>query len=419
MFKKIAVNELKVGMFVARLDRPWSQHPFLRRSFMLDNSMDLALLKDSISDFVVIDTARSLDKSLEMDSEQRTLSSHNSVSEESASMNRQSTAMPQLVDSVVRSESPLHPEFDRARMTRHRCLQRVQVIYSSLMFGSGPDVNAWRQVVDEVVLSLNCHPSALICLLRLHRDSEYTYSHALSVSALMAGLSMQLGGDSKAAREAALAGLLLDVGMSAVPDFILNHDGPLGCEDIALIRKHPALGVGLLTESHIDAHILRVVQQHHERVDGTGYPTGLKAPQICELARMASICDTYDALCRDRSYKKAWDPSMVLAFMGRSCEKQFDQRIFRAFVDMLGFFPIGSLVRLMSGLIAVVIEQNPSSLLCPRVIPIFCTRKNLRVSVNPLDLADAQCVDKIVCRENSESWKFLKPDQMLGISPIQ
>ena len=151
---------------------------------------------------------------------------------------------------------------------------------------------------------------------------------------------------------------------------------------------------------------LEVVLHHHEKIDGSGYPHGLKGQQISLYAKMGAVCDVYDAITSNRPYKAGWDPAESLRKMAEWAPGHFDPTVFQAFVKSLGIYPIGSLVRLESGRLGVVVEQSEKSLLTPRVKVFFSTRANARIRTDVVDLSAPGCRDKIAQREDPAQWQF-------------
>jgi HD-GYP domain-containing protein (c-di-GMP phosphodiesterase class II) len=151
---------------------------------------------------------------------------------------------------------------------------------------------------------------------------------------------------------------------------------------------------------------LDVCLHHHEKVDGSGYPDRLRGNAISLYARMGAVCDVYDAITSDRPYKRGWDPSEALHKMAEWKDGHFDDRIFGAFVKSLGIYPVGSLVRLQSGRLAVILEQTDKSLVTPIVKAFFSTRSQARIAPVLIDLSRPGSSDGIASREDPEKWGF-------------
>ena len=215
-------------------------------------------------------------------------------------------------------------------------------------------------LVEQISASLARNGSALLGLARLKTKDEYTYMHSVAVCALMVALARQLG-LPRTVQEAGMAGLLHDIGKMAMPLDVLNKPGKLTEDEYAIMRSHPERGHAMLLAAltSVSDAALDVCLHHHEKVDGTGYPHRLAGERISLLARMGAICDVYDAITSNRPYKAAWTPRS-LARMAQ-WQGHFDTRLLHAFVRAVGIYPLGSLVRLQSGRLGVVIEIIRSS----------------------------------------------------------
>jgi len=180
------------------------------------------------------------------------------------------------------------------------------------------------------------------------------------------------------------------------------------------MRTHPARGHAMLVEGGTaSAAVLDVCLHHHEKVDGSGYPQRLKGEQISLIAKMGAVCDVYDAITSERPYKSAWDPGEALRKMAQ-WKGHFDTAVFQAFVKTVGIYPVGSLVRLQSGKLAVVAEQSTHSLLKPKVKVFFSTKSNMRILPELVDLGGPWCQDKVISCEDPEKWPFNDLEQLWG-----
>ena len=206
--------------------------------------------------------------------------------------------------------------------------------------------------------------------------------------------------------------MLHDIGKMAIPNTVLNKPGKLTDSEFATVRGHPEAGSRMLIESkQVSALVLDVCLHHHEKMDGSGYPHRLEGEQISLCARMGAVCDVYDAITSNRPYKQGWDPAESIRKMA-GWKGHFDPVVFQAFVKTVGIYPVGSLVRLESGRIGVVIEQQAKSLLAPRVKVFFSAKSKTPIPQEVLDLSKLLGRDKIVSRESAEEWGFRNVDEL-------
>ena len=398
MFKKIPVPRVTLGMYVHELCGSWMDHPFWKSGFLLEDAHDLERLQKSSVTEIWIDTSKGLDTQEGETGEQ--------VSERSEQL---------LLDAMVIRpvRESIAEELRRAAQICERSREAVASMFSEARMGQGINTEQARQVVTDIAESVLRHPNALLSIARVKQADEYTYMHSVAVCALMIALARQLDFTGDQVQEAGMAGLLHDVGKMAIDDAILNKPGSLSDDEFDQIKRHPEFGVRYLQKGTvpISRAVLEACYSHHEKIDGSGYPRGLRQEKISLLSRMAAVCDVYDALTSDRPYKQGWGPAETVQRMAQ-WKGHFDPRVFQAFVRSVGIYPVGSLVRLSSGRLAVVIEQNDQSLLAPKVKVFYSTKSGMHIEQAVVNLAAAHCNDAIAARESAEDWDFKDLDSL-------
>lgn len=384
MIKKIATAQLAVGMYIHALCGNWIDHPFWKERFLLSDPEDILRIERSAITEVLIDTAKGCDVSVA------------------------ALPAPALSDTSAPAGVPtpasMDAEVSRAFLICTRAKAAVTRMFNDARMGQAINTQESESLVEEISSSVMRHPHALISLSRLKTSDEYTYMHSVAVCALMIALARQLKLPDTWIREAGMAGLMHDIGKMTIGSDILNKPGRLTDPEYAAMRLHPEGGLRILQQSGVlNAAAYDVCLHHHEKFDGSGYPFGLQGEQISVLARMAAICDVYDAITSERPYKKAWGPAHSIREMA-SWSGHFDEQIFQAFVRTVGIYPVGALVRLQSQRIGVVIEQDEKSLLKPKIMLLISARTRMPLERLVLDLSKAGEEDKIVQIESAKDW---------------
>ena len=397
MLKKISVEQLKVGMYLKEFCGSWMEHPFWRSGFVISDPKDIqAILASSIKE-VWIDTGKGLD----VPADQCSTSEVQAQVEVEAQLH--------AAVSTPRDTAPVSVADELGRAA-HICLQSRQAVISMFeeaRMGKAVDTGGARQLVEDITDSVTRNPDALISLARLKTADAYTYMHSVAVCAMMVALARQLGLDAQQTRTAGIAGLMHDLGKAAMPMDVLNKPGKLTEAEFAIIKTHPQEGHRLLqTSANVDPMVLEVCLHHHEKTDGSGYPHGLKGDEISLFAKMGAVCDVYDAITSNRPYKSGWDPAHSLRKMAEWANGHFDPKVFQAFVRSLGIYPVGSLVRMSSGRLGVVVEQKGKSLTTPMVKVFFSTNSNDRIVPEMIDLSQPSTREHILSREDPSKWNF-------------
>lgn len=394
MLKKIPVDQLRIGMYLHKLDASWINHPFWRSAFLISQQADIDKLVSSSITHVIIDTSKGDDVAAP-DAEKTATSS---------------------VPPPVASKKQVTDIADELAQAARICAQanrEVKNMFQEARLGKVVDSELAMSLVADISSSVSRNSGALISLARLKNRDDYTYMHSVAVCGLMIALAMQLEMDEETVRLCGLAGLLHDIGKMDIPMSIINKPGKLTDDEFTLVRNHPQAGHAMLSRAK-DIHpmVLDVCLHHHEKISGNGYPHQLAGDQISIYARMGAICDVYDAITSERSYNKGWHPADALRSMSEWTNDHLDSRIFQAFVKSLGIYPVGSLVKLGSGRLAVVVDKNPAALLKPTVKAFFSTKSNTHIKPEIINLSHPGCQDKITAIEHPEDWHLPDINQL-------
>ncbi|HQX06243.1 MAG TPA: HD-GYP domain-containing protein [Zoogloea sp.] len=396
MLKKIPVTRLRPGMFIQELCGDWMSHPFWRAQFVLKGDGDLRRIVEAGIQHVYIDTARGLDDVDAVAADQVQAAVEQEI------VNAMSAPQEQIVRVSVREE------LARAKRVHDQAHKVVRTMMSDVRLGKAVSLDDAEPVVEAITGSVLRNGGALMGLIGIKNKDDYTFLHSVSVCTLMIAFGRSLGLDGDELRQGGIGGLLHDIGKMKVPDEVLNKPGRLTDAEFDLIKQHPGDGHAVLLETPgIGPIPLDITRHHHERLDGKGYPDRLAGDAISTMARMAAIVDVYDAITADRCYHKGMPAAEALRKMWEWSTDHFDQKLLQAFMRCVGIYPVGSLVRLESGRLGVVIEQNDGSLLTPKLRVFFSTKSNGYIKPELLDLGrklGSGGGDRIVSAEAPGKW---------------
>ena len=389
MLKTIPTDKVTLGMHIHALNGAWIDHPFWKTKFVLDDIADLNKLKASLVKEVVIDISKGND----IQPEQAT-----KVAPEAAPETPEPAVKP-----VVKKVSAVE-ERTQAKKIIQDSKKAITSMFNDARLGKAVNAEAAGSLVTEITASVSRNQNALISLVRLKTKDDYTYMHSVAVCAFMIALAKELGLNETETKQAGMAGLLHDIGKAGISLDVLNKPGALTDEEFDLVKKHPEQGHAMLIQAQIlDEVVLDVCLHHHEKINGAGYPHKLAGDTISLFAKMGAVCDVYDAVTSNRPYKAGWEPGISLQRMAQ-WEGHFEPDVFKAFVRSIGIYPIGSMVKLKSGRLAVVIDQNEKSLLAPMVKVFFSTKSKMRIPTEILDLSKPSANDSIASHEDPATW---------------
>lgn len=474
MLTKVDIRDLRIGMFVAEIDRPWTDTPFLLQGFLIEDAEQLAKLKE-LCKVVQVDRSRSVEgvfpEVRDTDTqphfvspsapEKRRRASGQTTRRPSASKfseaellildviqelgprdgmatsasvpadvvtqpglfeslreslgglfrRREGAAMPErrtagraadgaalspvrhdfipptVPVTVHRETKTMEAEMPQARQAFTQVEQLSRQLIDDIHAGRLFSVEEVEEVIDDVVASALRSPDALMLVTRLKEQDVAIYGHSLQVAVYLVAFGRHLGLQSEDLARLAMLGLFLDLGKTKVPADLLSRHGPLTPDEFALVKQHVAHGVALIRQiPDLHRNILDGVAQHHEREDGSGYPSGLRAEGISLYGRMAGIVDTFVAMTNPRPYEapiSAYEALRKISELGGSL---FHAPLVEQFVQTVGVFPVGSRVELSTGETAIVLRQSTVRRLKPKVLVIAGPDKVPLQSPTTLDL---------------------------------
>ncbi len=365
---KINVKDLKVGMHVSELDRPWIETTFLFQGFELKTAKDIKEVQRQC-DFVFIDVSKQ--------NKEQVISAKNTAYTKGWLADRK----------APERTSNFSNEFYQAETTFNKTRSLVKSFMEEVHLGRSINVQMAKDAVSECVQSIIKSPDALMWLTHLKNRDEYTSQHSMNVCILSIALGRQLGLTVKELEELGLCGMMHDMGKMQVPLHILNKPGRLEPDELAEMQSHPTKGLHLLmTDSEMPGTAIDAAYGHHERMDGKGYPRGLSGDRIHPYTRIVSIADTYDAISSDRVYKKGKTHLESINIMTKASGEQLDEGLVLKFIESLGIYPPGNIVEMTNGEVAIVIETNPVKKLKPKITMLLDEDKK-RVPPRLVDLA--------------------------------
>ena len=379
MKRKVHVLDLQIGMYISELDRPWVETPFLFQKFELRTSEEMEQLKKHCT-YVYVDTELGPDvapKPTDKESVVRILK----LEEQDEKIKREVKKIAEAPSR--RSQRPAYPdrtpfqrELVRAREVQSQTRVLMRTTIEEVQKGKAINIPLTEKVVDNMVESVIRNPDALVCLSQLKDVSEYTALHSIRtcVLALTFGRHLVLSKDEL--KILGVGALLHDIGMAKLPATILDKPGGLTVEEFELMTQHVPWGLEILKQSGgVPPAALEILEQHHERHDGSGYVRKLKGDLIGYVGAICAIVDVYDAITSQRVYRGPVSADDALKRMYEWRHKDFHAELVEEFIKCMGIYPIGSLVELSTGGVGVVITINRARRLKPKVVLLLTANK--------------------------------------------
>ncbi len=408
MIRKVKVDQLRPGAYVADFNCSWLAHPFLTSRKRIKSYKDVEKIKRSGITEVYIDTTKGIDI-------RETLTREEFLREFESRLD--GFVPGKELDLQV--QVSLQQELKRAREIQTNAHSILKKAYNDIRYGEKIKLEEFSTLVENVIDSVTRNRDALLLLSTIKEKDAYTYEHSFNVGILTAGLSKALMMDKDEIFEYTLGSMLHDIGKSKIPEEILKKEGGLSPKEYNVLKKHVQYGIELLSGMEdVSAHTLSVVAEHHERLNGTGYPNRLTGDQISLGGKLGAIIDVYDALTSDRIYHTALNPVQALKEIYTQRQILFDEGLLEQFIKFMGIYPPGTLVRLESGFLAIVIESGRENILQPVVRLVYDLNKSMPIVPRNLDLSKGVGeLHRIIETVNPATYNIKVTDYLLEIIP--
>ncbi len=361
---EVPVMNLRPGMFVAELDRPWLDTPFAVQGFVVRDDDDVLFVSKHV-DHVYVDVDYS-------------------------GSNIYLPALPVTDAPATPQGLSLKADFDQAKLTFASATETLNEVFDSLHIGRQTDMNVVKKAVRPLISGVFQNREALAALARLKESGEYRYNHSLAMCVWAAILGRHVGLPKDQLEKLVTGCAMCDLGMTKLPHQVFDHPQELSGDERELIRNHTKLGAQLVQRSaNVDLEVVMIIETHHERHDGSGYPVGLSGSQIPLLARIAGLVDTYDAMISARPHAAARSSFDATQELLDAKDRLFQGALVEQFVQAIGLFPVSALVELNTGEIAIVVTQNETRRLKPEVLVVLEATLEKKSAYELLDLADS------------------------------
>lgn len=384
MLQRIEPHSAELGMFIERLEGNWLTHPFWRKRFVISDADQLAALQTSAVTGVIIDTSRGASPTPAVE-RKRTF----------GAAPRAEIAPRQQAVAALKTELPGARHFGNARRVAQQSGKIVSQIFLKARLGQAVSLQDVEPVLDEIYNSVAQNPFTLTAILRCQRNTGEVYRHALAVSALMVSLGRAMRLPREQVIQAGLVGMMMDVGVGQMDAMLEGVEGDYRALPQQFLDQHIFYGHDILAATKgVASDCIQACLDHHERLDGSGYPNGQAGEAIGVLARMAAICDEFDYLVSGGFNAPPVDPHVAItALMDRA--QELDADILQAFFKSIGLYPIGTFVELRSGRLAMVVDLNTDDANQPIVRTFGSWQSTSKVRQTTIDLGNCFGADAI------------------------
>ena len=360
--RRIAIEQLIPGMFIIEMDLPWYRTPFLSHKRLIKDLETIQLMKQHGIRMVTIDTSKGLD----LPAEPSTNTQH------PASQQATNQDVPPLLEQEAKRVSESKSEDHAATVIYAQAREAVERIFDDLEQGIPPSPEATKAIVSNVLGQILSDRAAMAMQVAIHKIRQFDRSltaHALDTCILSLVVAIESELDQPTQEQVGMGALLHDAGYVRLPRNLVRKREECGGQDKILLQQHCTLGVALLSEHPgMPEAVLRIVKEHHERADRSGFPAGLGNDHISRLAQIVGIVNFYDGMVSRRGARPAMIPHDAVRQLFLAGERgQFEKSLVELMIRSIGVYPVGSLVKLNTGEQAVVVGVNPQQRLKPLV----------------------------------------------------
>ncbi|WP_203142259.1 HD-GYP domain-containing protein [Marinobacter mangrovi] len=395
MIKRIPISALQIGMYITDLNNDWIPHNNNRRRGVIRRDETIEKISRLGVHHVYIDTDKGLD-------------SPDAVP--AAAVDRHNETLLQQAGGLkplLRPRAALDEEIVIAKRIHTETQSLVGNLMQDVKLGRAIDLAPVHELADNLQGSVFRNANAMACLGRIREKDNYLLEHSVNLSVLMSIFGKAMKHPHDVLHQTVVGALLHDIGKILTPDAILHKPGRLNTEEFEVMKQHAVHSHDILANTEgIGELTLLTAAQHHERMDGSGYPAGLKGNEISLYGRMVAIADVYDAITSNRVYHKGMTPTQGLKKLMEWSGDHLDPELVRQFIRCIGIYPVGSMVLLESGRLGVVIETNEDDQRLPVVRLMYHTRFRMPIPVATLDLAAPGNQDRIVRAVDPATYKI-------------
>lgn len=408
----IAATDASIGMFVVELDRPWIGTPFLLQGFLIEDDETLDQLHDCCR-FIYIDRSRSIGEHYAAPEAGNPSSGvgrsapRRAVIETGAPPGAGQlgfldalmlirkggidAATARRLAGDAAADRPETRSVERELIRVSPVVVQTEAVFEQVIAdvreNRKPDITRVTECVDDMLQSVKRNPDALLWLIRLKQYDRYSYQHALDVTVHLMVFAHSMGFSEDGATVMGVAGMMQDVGKIRLPERVLQKAGRLSRLEMEIAKSHVEFSTRIVLQDPKPMQgLVEIVSRHHERIDGTGYPAGLRNGAIGLRAEMSGLVDSFCAMTSKRAYDEPLSTQRALEALVRMRDIKFSANVVDAFIQCIGLYPAGTLVELNTGEVAVVIAQNRVRRMLPRVLVLLCSDKTANRHPPTLDL---------------------------------